>query len=158
EEHEWRNSHTTALSAPGWLPPRCAPPRDIPNSALDAPSIATIYRDLRKGREANKDEPGAADFYYGEMEMRRLTGSAPNRKESPLARVVHPLRVHGKLTRDRGEHLILTLYWLTSGYGLRASRALVSLFLTVLIFAALLYGWGFSKQHSFSSSLTFSFQ
>jgi hypothetical protein len=30
-----------------------------------------LYRALRKGREDAKDEPGAADFHYGEMEMRR---------------------------------------------------------------------------------------
>jgi hypothetical protein len=27
-----------------------------------------------QGREDAKDEPGAADFYYGEMEMRRHAG------------------------------------------------------------------------------------
>jgi hypothetical protein len=32
--------------------------------------IAGLYRALRKGREDARDEPGAADFYYGEMEMR----------------------------------------------------------------------------------------
>jgi hypothetical protein len=31
-----------------------------------------LYRALRKGREDTKDEPEAADFYYGEVEMRRL--------------------------------------------------------------------------------------
>ncbi|MFZ1177322.1 MAG: hypothetical protein WAO15_13855, partial [Mycobacterium sp.] len=36
-----------------------------------------IYRDLRKGLEEAKNEPGAADFYYGEMEMRRLAGRKP---------------------------------------------------------------------------------
>jgi hypothetical protein len=38
---------------------------------LDPGQIAGLYRALRKGREDLKDEPGAADFYYGEMEMRR---------------------------------------------------------------------------------------
>jgi hypothetical protein len=27
---------------------------------------------LRKSREDSKDEPGGADFYFGEMEMRRI--------------------------------------------------------------------------------------
>ena len=44
---------------------------------MPAPEIAGIYRDLRKGLEDVKNEPGAADFYYGEMEMRRLAGPKP---------------------------------------------------------------------------------
>ena len=36
-----------------------------------AGQIAGLYRALRKGREDTKDKPGAADLYYGEMEMRR---------------------------------------------------------------------------------------
>lgn len=76
--------------------------------------IAAIYRSLRKGREDHKDEPGAADFYYGEMEMRRLDGGTPP-----------------------AERAVLFLYWLFSGYGLRASRALLWL-LGVLAVAALL--------------------
>jgi hypothetical protein len=38
---------------------------------LDPGQIAGLYRALRKGREDAKNEPGAADFYYGEMEMCR---------------------------------------------------------------------------------------
>ena len=101
--------------------------------ALDASSIAGIYRDLRKGREDSKDEPGAADFYYGEMEMRK----------------------HDE-TKPRAERLIVWLYWLVSGYGLRASRALLSLLVTIVVFAALLYAWGFPSQRSLVDALTFS--
>ena len=39
--------------------------------------ITAIYRALRKGREDSKDEPGAVDFYYGEMEMRRARDRPP---------------------------------------------------------------------------------
>jgi hypothetical protein len=67
-----------------------------PLSELEPGRIAGIYRQLRKSREDSKDEPGANDFYYGEMEMRRRSG--------PLA-----------------ERSILRLYWLVSRYGLRAS-------------------------------------
>jgi len=74
-----------------------------------APSTA-----LRKGREDNKDEPGAADFYYGEMEMRRHDPAKP-----------------------KAERLVLLLYWLTSGYALRASRALAWL-LGILVLATVL--------------------
>jgi uncharacterized protein YjbI with pentapeptide repeats len=159
EEHKWRDSHTTPLSASGWYPERCALPNDLSDSELEAMDIATIYRDLRKGRENNKDEPGAADFYYGEVEMRRLAGSAAGRtREGSREKERRPPRAPARLTRDRGEHLILTLYWLVSGYGLRASRALGSLFVTVLVFAALLYAWGFDSNESFVSSLTFSLE
>ena len=66
---------------------------------VDAREVAGVYRDLRKGREDNKDEPGAADFYYGEMEMRRLAGSRARRPRA----ADHP---RGRLTRDRGVLLI----------------------------------------------------
>ncbi|GAA4977205.1 hypothetical protein [Streptomyces hyderabadensis] len=56
---------------------------------------------MRKAFEDGKNEPGAADFYYGECEMRRhdLTGTT------------------------KGERVLLRGYWLLSGYGLRASCA-----------------------------------
>ncbi|MDN3460808.1 pentapeptide repeat-containing protein [Rhodococcus sp. APC 3903] len=86
------------------------------NAAVDALDIATIYRDLRRGLESNKNEPGAADFYYGEMEMRRRS------KYTPLA--------------ERG---LLWLYWAVSGYGLRALRAFIMvgvvIFGTAVVFA-----------------------
>jgi hypothetical protein len=86
--------------------------------------LATLYRELRKGREDAKDEPGAADFYYGEMEMRRLS------RITPLA-----------------ERFVLWLYWLTSGYGLRGLRALTCLVVVVLTLAALFHTVGFYPQH-----------
>lgn len=42
-----------------------------PHEVFDAGDVSAIYRDLRKGREDRKDEPGAADSYSGEMELRR---------------------------------------------------------------------------------------
>jgi hypothetical protein len=86
-----------------------------------AREIASLYRALRKGREDAKDEPGAADFYYGEMEMRRY--AAP---------------------RFSVERAVLTLYWLVAGYALRAWRALAAL-AAVLVVAA----WLFVHQHGF---------
>ncbi|MGW2620713.1 hypothetical protein [Streptomyces sp. NPDC001500] len=39
---------------------------------INAPTqLAPVYRALRKAFEGRKNEPGAADFSYGEMEMRR---------------------------------------------------------------------------------------
>jgi len=101
--------------------------------------LAAVYRALRKGREDQKDQPGSADFYYGEMEMRRL--SSPPRIE-------------------RG---ILTLYWLVSGYGLRAWRALTLLALVILSSALLLSLFPLrsnAPEHpsGFGSALLFSLQ
>jgi hypothetical protein len=44
---------------------------------------------------------------------------------------------------DRGERLLITLYWLTSGYALRTSRALLSLALVIAVFAVLFHTIGF---------------
>jgi hypothetical protein len=108
--------------------------------------IAAIYRDLRKGREDRGDAPGAGDFYYGEMEMRRHAGP-PQKGRAP-----------GRLTRDRGERAELWLYWLVSGYGLRASRALICLAATILIGATLLDLFGFRPDRSFGRALLFSLE
>jgi Pentapeptide repeats (9 copies) len=135
EEHEFRKTRGGPLAG-DWLPPECELPPWLGEARqLEAHEIAAIYRDLRKGREDRRDEPGAADFYYGEMEMRRLdkTGSF-------------------------AERVIVWLYWLFSGYGLRASRAAVALAATVFVFGALLDAWGFPEDVSFGDALTFSAQ
>ncbi|MFF3751718.1 hypothetical protein ACFYYH_14850 [Streptomyces sp. NPDC002018] len=84
-----------------------------------------MYRALRKAFEDSKDEPGAADFYYGEMEMRR----------------------RGRAGTTRAERGLLHGYWLLSGYGLRASRALGWLASTMLITVVLLMGVGLPKDN-----------
>ncbi len=63
--------------------------------------LTGVYQQLRKAFEEAGNEPDAADFYYGEMEMRRRDSQRP-----------------------RAERRLLWAYWLASGYGLRASRAL----------------------------------
>ncbi|MDN3026972.1 pentapeptide repeat-containing protein [Streptomyces sp. S.PB5] len=40
---------------------------DLPGTVMEPAHVAQLYRQLRKALEDNKDEPGAADFYYGEM-------------------------------------------------------------------------------------------
>jgi hypothetical protein len=99
EEHRWRRAQPKHA---GWYPRACRV-RGMAGQerALRPADIALLYRALRKGREDSKDEPGAADFYYGEMEMRRHDRTAP-----------------------WPERLVLWLYWLVAGYALRASRAL----------------------------------
>ena len=164
EEHHWRARRSLEGAVPpadpeaapasnpsgrqdsgDWNPPECQPAAWLEQGAegqtLDAPRIASLYRLLRKALEDRKDEPGAANFYYGEMEMRRHSRPAGRRPE-------------GRATRDRGEHAILTLYWLLSGYGLRATRAFGALLVTLTLFTALLYVFGLRPDHRhFSDAL-----
>jgi hypothetical protein len=113
--------------------------------AIDPRQVAEIYRSLRKGLEDRKNEPGAADFYYGEMEMRRHaspeSGGGASRRISFAA-----------------EHFVLHVYWLVAGYGVRGSRAVTALAITVVTFAALLDEYGFCDEQSFETSLLFSTQ
>ena len=85
-----------------------------------------MYRSLRKAREDSKDEPGAADFYYGEMEMRRLAAK-----------------------RLSGERAILFAYKALSGYGIRASRALLALAASLLLFAGAFHLLGVRRSHRY---------
>ena len=67
EEAAWRadRARPGRWNAPEW------PDSDDKPQVLSPGAVAVLYRALRKSREDAKDEPGAADFYYGEMEMRR---------------------------------------------------------------------------------------
>lgn len=102
---------------------------------LQATQVAIVYRDLRHSFEAKKDLMNAADFYYGEMEMRR----------------------HNQYAQFP-ERLIITLYWIISGYGLYATRALLCLLITILLGAVTLFQFGFTKQPSLMESLIYSFR
>jgi uncharacterized protein YjbI with pentapeptide repeats len=128
EEHRWRDEHqpddSRLMRWPSWqsLEMASSGRSDRP---LTANQIANLYRSLRKAREDSKDAAGAGDLYYGEMEMRR----------------------HARTPRERsnlGERAVLTAYWMASGYGLRATRALTCLSLVLLSGAALLLWFGFS--------------
>jgi uncharacterized protein YjbI with pentapeptide repeats len=159
EEHEWRSRRRSTEDAVAsevaacddvsarWYPKQYESPPWLGSVAetkvLHPSQIARLYRALRKGREDNKDEPGAADFYYGEMEMRR---NARRRRGEPAAaaRTSWP------------EWAILSLYWLVSGYGLRASRALIALALTVVAFAVAFDLRGFQPDQAFDRTLLFS--
>ncbi|MGW0546241.1 pentapeptide repeat-containing protein [Streptomyces altiplanensis] len=111
EEHYWRARQPAA--APGWQ----AAPSGA--SHVGPVQLAPVYRALRKAFEDGKHEPGAADFYYGEMEMRRHADDIP-----------------------RSERSLLVAYWALSGYGLRASRALGWLAAAMLVTILLLMGFG----------------
>ncbi|MGW1796892.1 pentapeptide repeat-containing protein [Streptomyces sp. NPDC001984] len=129
EEHHWRAQTAGQPPVPrGSTPPpgqwRPGPHHPDPGLTPDPDDVATLYRQLRKAFEDGKNEPGAADFYYGEMEMRRHDheGTAP------------------------GERGLLWGYWLLSGYGLRASRALGWLAAAMLVTIVLLMGFGLPKN------------
>jgi hypothetical protein len=80
-------------------------------------SLAARTRDHRR---RNSVHPSAADFYYGECEMRR------HDPDTPMA-----------------ERLVLWAYWLLSGYALRAWRALAALAMVVVLAGVMLAFWGF---------------
>jgi uncharacterized protein YjbI with pentapeptide repeats len=135
EEHHWRAGRRLPASPSGrphpqlvgWSGPEVQAPEWLAGRSgrrvlpLGPGRVAVLYRALRKAQEDSKDEPGAADFYYGEMEMRRLASGTP-----------------------WGERVILTLYWLVSGYGLRGLRALAWLVAVVVGLASLLQAVGFN--------------
>ncbi|WP_308034829.1 pentapeptide repeat-containing protein [Streptomyces pseudogriseolus] len=116
EEHHWRTRQPGSVR--GWNPA-------VLGAGHAGPAqLAPVYRALRKAFEDGKDEPGAADFYYGEMEMRRHDHSGTTPAERGL--------LHG--------------YWLLSGYGLRASRALGWLAAAMIVTVVLLMGFGLPRN------------
>ena len=103
EERTWRTTHHR-------MPWTHLRPGLTGQPPLEAERLVVLYRQLRKAQEDAKNEPGAADFYYGEMEMRRHASSGPV-----------------------GERLVLTAYWALSGYGLRATRALAAVLVVLAL-------------------------
>ncbi|MFF3751503.1 pentapeptide repeat-containing protein [Streptomyces sp. NPDC002018] len=111
EEQYWQAARPAAV--PGW-----AVARD--GEEVEGPAVLEpVYRSLRKAFEDGKNEPGAADFYYGEMVMRRAD------EETPPA-----------------ERWLLTVYWALSGYGLRATRALLWLLASITVTLVVMMLWG----------------
>jgi uncharacterized protein YjbI with pentapeptide repeats len=123
EEQQWRH---TRHPNQGWIPPSdealdwVKERSGQPVQQADPHHVAPLYRALRKAEEDAKYEPGAADFYYGEMEMRRHAHGTP-----------------------WVEKWLLWAYWLVAGYGLRGLRALISLLVVVLGLAVLFQWIGF---------------
>ncbi|MFI0020088.1 pentapeptide repeat-containing protein [Streptomyces griseus] len=116
EEHYWRvrtARNSGQAVARGWARPAHNAPE------LRPAAVAALYRQLRKSLEDGKNEPDAADFYYGECEMRRHD-----------------------VTRPWAERALLGSYWALSGYGLRAGRALGWLGGAVVVTVAVLMLWG----------------
>ncbi|MFF3275873.1 hypothetical protein ACFYWU_33780 [Streptomyces chrestomyceticus] len=127
EEHHWRAARTGRL-APGrqlaihqWQPGPHHP--NLARTPGPEP-LAALYRQLRKALEDGKNEPGAADFYYGECEMRR----------------------HDRTGTPWAERVLLTAYWALSGYGLRASQALAWLAAAMTVTITVMVLWGLPAQ------------
>jgi len=123
-----------------WYGPAFRPPVWLDAEPASLRQTAMVYRALRKGREDSKDEPGAADFYYGEMEMRRFV----KRMEVKWERRE---RHFGHWLAATSEHAVLWLYWLVAGYGLRAWRALATLAVVVLLAGGVFAFWGFGPPN-----------
>ncbi|MGH3390338.1 MAG: pentapeptide repeat-containing protein [Actinomadura sp.] len=134
DEHLWRSRWGTPRDRRVW--PKVDDPASRDVEPFWTGDVCQAYRALRKGLEDAKDEPGAGDFYYGEMEMRR-------RGRHLEARVRRRERWWAGWLVSRGEHALLWLYWLLSGYGLRASRAVTALAVLIALAAAVLTAWGF---------------
>ncbi|MER7050074.1 pentapeptide repeat-containing protein [Streptomyces jumonjinensis] len=125
EEQHWRAQTAGQPATPVGAPPeprrwRTGPHHPHPARTPDPDDIAPLYRQLRKAFEDGKNEPGAADFYYGECEMRR----------------------HDRTGTPKAERRLLWAYWLLSGYGLRAGRALGWLAAAMLGTIVLLMAFG----------------
>ncbi|REE99213.1 pentapeptide repeat-containing protein [Thermomonospora umbrina] len=137
DEVRWRAEHGGGRRArERWRPPVDWPDVEAPQLAGE---VVKTYRALRKGREDSGDGPGAADFYYGEMEMRRL-GSGRLSREQWRNRSLRGW------TAATGEYVLLSLYWLVSGYGLRAWRSFTALAVVVALAAAGFMTWGFPAK------------
>jgi hypothetical protein len=83
--------------------------------------VEAVYRQIRSGLEASRATSDAADFYYGELEMRRLGAR-----------------------RVSAERLLLTPYKWLGGFGVRALPPLLSYLATVVGTSVLLWrrpGW-----------------
>ncbi|MFI1700592.1 pentapeptide repeat-containing protein [Streptomyces bobili] len=124
EEHHWRAA-AARRPTPGQQPSmkEWRPGPDHPDlTRTPGPeTIAATYRQLRKALEDAKNEPGAADFYYGECEMRRHDKS------------------EGTTWVERA---LLSVYWALSGYGLRATRALSWLATAMVATVMIMMLWG----------------
>ncbi|SED69472.1 Pentapeptide repeat-containing protein [Streptomyces sp. 3213] len=128
EEHYWRAA--SGRMATGWMEDSSG---QAATRSVVPDDLAAIYRQLRKSLEDSKDEPGAADFYYGEMEARRKS----------------------RATSSRSEKALLSVYWLVSGYGLRASRSFVWLasVLTVSVISMMLWGLPSNPPRTITSGM-----
>jgi hypothetical protein len=115
----WRTRRRTIVEELAWREWPSDRPVRWGLDSVEPERMANVFRSLRKASEDSKNEPGAGDFYYGEMEMRRHSAETP-----------------------RAERWILAVYWLLSGYGQRAARAVAALAVVIAVVGVLLALWG----------------
>jgi hypothetical protein len=144
EEHHSRDDpndpwNDGSTQAPDWLADR-----DGREESLEPRQLAGLYRALRKAREDNKDQAGAGDLYYGEMEMRRHARMRERKLRSDV--------------RCRSDHAVLVAYWLACGYGLRASRAFIALLVLVVVASLGLQAWGFTTDPPYPRALLYAIE
>jgi hypothetical protein len=99
--------------AAGWQPH----PEPDASETVQPQQLAVLYRSLRTAAESTHDHAAARDFSYGEMEARRRCG-------------------------PRRDRVLLTAYWLLSGYGQHASRTVAALGVLIACLTFLLLGYG----------------
>ncbi|MFD4032724.1 hypothetical protein ACFWVP_19980 [Streptomyces sp. NPDC058637] len=118
EESHWRvRGARRPRRSRGWTVPSEEAPK------LEPAAVAVLYRQLCKSLEDGKNEPDAADFYYGECEMRRYDRRRP-----------------------RAERWLLRTYRAISGYGLRVTRALVWPGAALGVTVATIMLWGLPNE------------
>ena len=99
---------------------------------MDGVSMAEVedrYRAIRTALEQGGNGAAGNDFYYAEMQLRRLSRRFSSDRPVPPS----------------AQGVVLQAYWLISGYGLRAWRA-VALLLAILTTVALLYHGGMASS------------
>jgi hypothetical protein len=110
DEYVWRSEHASAFKKDWRLdglnvgPTTSGDRVGTPLPDLTAGQVASSYRALRASLEHQSNQPGADDFYFGEMEMRRRSTQS-----------------------SRAERFLIWMYWFSAGYGLRPWRPLALL-------------------------------
>jgi Pentapeptide repeats (9 copies) len=135
--------------------------------------LSIAYRQLAVNAEENHRYGDAADFRYCSMDVRRVERSRGLKKKTSLrlydslkrnkkkyGRTLRRIRlfasVYGKdpqfLHWLKGFPLLNWLYWMTSGYGERVTRAVVVLAALWLVFACFYTRTGFERKTSLTSN------
>jgi hypothetical protein len=123
----------------------------LPDDDGDVPSLDNVqadYHALRSMMQDRKDQRAASDFYYGEMEMRRIGLWRAVRADVRTGSWRAALATFG-------EWFLLVLYWLLSGYGQRAWRAFTALAVVVAASSLALTRWGFPAPTAYGDALRY---
>ena len=92
---------------------------EIQKEKPDPQKLAELYRDIRANLKQARTTADLADLFYSEMEVRRKQRRGPNDRLYSLRRYCS----------------LYTLFWLTSGYGRRPWRSIVTAGAAALIYS-----------------------